>query len=191
MPTPTLATLARLASSRQLARVVYRKHISPEADPPRVIEPYNLTPGQNDLMLRCYQVQPDEGWRFLMLSRIVRVEDAGRPFQPRVRVTISPEDLPEGVAPAAAPADDRVARYRSMVSEALADDTVTREEFERIRAFVDRSGLTVPEMQFVHAELFHACLGAIIEDGRIDAHERAQIRFLHRVLGALGWSVID
>jgi hypothetical protein len=39
--------------------------------------------------------------------------------------------------------------------------------------------------------MFLRCLGAIIEDGEVDADERLQLSFLNRVLRALGWSVTD
>ena len=32
-------------------------------------------------------------------------------------------------------------------------------------------------------------LDALIEDGTVDDEERAQLRFLHKVLSTLGWSV--
>lgn len=192
MSTVNLRTLVELATNRRLAALRYQKDTGVGDDRPRLVEPYNITPGQRDLMLRCYQIQPDEGWRFFMVRKIKGVQDGGEPFQPRVKVTISPRDIRiEGPADDRPPESDRVAAYRTMVSDALADDAVTKEEFDQIRRFVASSGLTNSEMQFVHASLFHSCLGAIIEDGCVDANERAQIRFLHKVLRALGWGVIE
>ncbi|MCH7872315.1 MAG: twin-arginine translocation signal domain-containing protein [Planctomycetes bacterium] len=72
-----------------------------------------------------------------------------------------------------------------------ADDRVTREERDEIEEFSKEHSLNIERRRFVHAALFHRCLGAVLDDGVIDAQERAQLKFLDRVLSSLGWSITD
>ena len=50
--------------------------------------------------------------------------------------------------------------------------------------------LSMDQVRFVHASLFHRCQGAILDAGVIDMSEQAELRFLHRILLTLGWSVV-
>jgi len=184
--------LIELAQNRRVVELAYRKHLSSGEAVPRLVEPYNFTQGQQDVILRCYQLEPDQGWRFFMVHKIDEIRDGGEPFQPRVTVTLDEADLDPSKRPQGSGVwSDRVKRYRDLVSDAMADETVTKDELEEIRGYVKDSGLTEEERKFVHASLFHRCLGAVIEDGEVSTSEVAQIQFLHRVLKALGWGVIE
>jgi hypothetical protein len=190
MITPAAKKLFELGSNRRLAALYYRKGTVAKDLPRRLVEPYNFTQGNEDVMLRCYQIEPDEGWRFLMLHKIEHVTDAGAAFNPRrqVRLDVGELDLTYQERPYWTP---ELQTYRDLVSDALADGKVTREERLEIEAYAMNNGISLQQLRFVHANIFHRCLGAIIEDGEVDADERLQLRFLSRVLNVLGWSVTD
>ncbi|MEO0513224.1 MAG: WYL domain-containing protein [Planctomycetota bacterium] len=187
-----MARLVELADKRRLVEIHYRKHLTSGEAVPRVVEPYNFTRGQQDVILRCYQLEPDRGWRFFMVHKVERVEDGGEAFEPRVRVTLSRADIAsQQQAQTSGSWSDRVRRYRDLVSDAMADGTLTVDETEAIRRYAAESGLTDDERNYVHAAIFHRCLGTIVEDGEVQLQEREQIQFLHRVLDKLGWGVVD
>jgi len=190
MNSTVLKTLAELGSQRRLAELYYRKGVATKSLPRRLVEPYTLTQGAQDAMVLCYQIEPEEGWRFFMLDKIDRVADAGAIFNPRrkIRIDAGETDLRYEERPYWTP---ELQTYRDMVSDALADGKVTKEERLEIETFAMSNGISLQQLRFVHASIFHRCLGAIIEDGEVDAEERAQLQFLHRVLQALGWSVTD
>lgn len=187
-----MSKLVELAAKRRLVELHYRKNLTSGQAVPRVVEPYNFTRGQQDVVLRCYQLEPDQGWRFFMVHKVERVEDGGDAFEPRVRITLSSEDIDEQERARTSNAwTDRVRRYRDLVSDAMADGTLTVDEVETIHNYAAESGVTDDERNYVHAALFHKCLGTIVEDGEVKAQEREQIQFLHRVLAKLGWGVVE
>lgn len=190
MITPAVQTLAELGSRRRLAELYYRKGSSSKKLPRRLVEPYNFTQGSQDVMVRCYQIEPEEGWRFFMLHKIDRVADAGAIFNPRrtVRLDTGEIDLTFQERPYWTP---ELQGYRDLVSDALADGKVTKEERLEIETYAMNNGISLQQLRFVHASIFYRCLGAILDDGQVDADERVQLRFLNRVLRALGWSVTD
>jgi len=190
MITPAVKTLVELGSNRRLAALYYRKRTASKELPRRLVEPYNFTQGHEDVMVRCYQIEPEEGWRFFLLHKIDHVTDAGAIFNPRRQIHLDTRELdltheerrywtPE------------LQTYRDLVCDALADEKVTKAERLEIEAYAMNNGLSLQQLRFVHASIFHRCLGAIIEDGEVDADERLQLSFLNRVLHALGWSVTD
>ena len=161
-----MKSLTELGTSKRLAAVRYRKSFRGGNSLVRLIEPYTFTRGEQDIMLRCYQLEPDAGWRFFAVNKISQVSDEA----------VWTEDL---------------LAYSELVSGALADDRVTREERDEIEEFSKEHSLNIERRRFVHAALFHRCLGAVLDDGVIDAQERAQLKFLDRVLSSLGWSITD
>lgn len=190
MITPAVKTLVELGSNRRLAALYYRKRTASKDLPRRLVEPYNFTQGHEDVMVRCYQIEPEEGWRFFMLHKIDHVADAGAIFNPRrqVRLDTGELDLTYEERRYWTP---ELQTYRDLVCDALADEKVTKAERLEIEAYAMNNGLSLPQLRFVHASIFHRCLGAIIADGEVDADERVQLKFLNRVLNALGWSVTD
>lgn len=186
-----MGRLAEFGSQRRVVEVHYRKHLTNAEPVPRLVEPYNFTYGPQDVILRCYQLEPDQGWRFFMVHKIDRVEDGGQPFEPRVRVALELEPPDgNGTEQRSSAQSKRVRDYRDLVLDAIADGKVTADERAAIEAFIRESELSHEERDFVHAALFHRCLGAIIEDGEITRQERDQIQFLQQVLTRLGWGVI-
>lgn len=184
--------LVTLAEKRRVAELHYRKHLTNTEPVPRLVEPYNFTRGQQDVILRCYQLEPDPGWRFFMIHKIDRIEDGGTDYQPRVRVMLDMDHAQgESIDQPGQSWSDRVRRYRDLVSDAMADGVITREELAQIDQLKRDSGLSAEERDYVHAALFHRCLGAIVEDGEVTRPEKEQIQFLKKVLEKLGWGVVD
>ncbi len=190
MISPAVDKLLQLGNDHRLVALFYRKGEHARDLPRRIVEPYNLTHGDQDIMVRCYQRAPEEGWRFFMLSRIDHAADAGDAFTPRRRVRLDAREInmrPEERAHWPA----ELQAYRELVSDALADGKVTADERLEIEQYAMNHGIALPQVRFVHAAIFSDCLGAILEDGEVDAEERKQLNFVHRVLHVLGWSVVD
>lgn len=183
--------LVELAERRRLVKLTYRRSLSALRPDRRIIEPYNFAHHFNDIVLRCYQHEPEGGWRFLRLARIEGAEDGGNSFQPRRRIHLPLEEFLPEPPPASSPWTPELRGYRDQVYDALADGRLTDDERTSIQRFALERGILLPQLRFVHAAIFQECLGLVLEDGEVDEDERAQLRFLHRVLGALGWSVSD
>ncbi len=185
-----VALLQAAAAATCLARIRYLKHPTLEKNPWRTVEPYGFTQGKQDMMIRCHQIDPEDGWRFFMVHKIAEVDVTKEKFVPRVRVTMPTGQVhtPFG-NDVEAPWSDRVQRYRDAVSDALADGTVSPDELTELRRLIESSGITQGEREFVHVSLYHRCLGAVLDDKVIDVEEKMQLRFLHRVMGHLGWSI--
>lgn len=185
-----LYQLVAIAEKTHKAHITYRKTFSAKSLPRRLVEPYSFSQGKEDLMVRCYQLEPEDGWRFFMIHKVESVEDTGQRFTPRRPIT-----LPEGsIHPTFAPDPiwtDGLQQYRDLVADAMADGSVTPYEFSAIRDLIAREQLTIEQVRFVHAHMFHRCLEAILKDGSIDQDERAGLAFLHEVFSALGWSIVD
>ncbi len=185
-----LKSLVKIAGKRHLAELYYRKSVTQKGIAPRIVEPYGLTQGKQDPLVRCYQLDPQEGWRYFMIHKLDRVNDTGTPFKPRRRITLPQVKVDQRFEP-----DPHwttpIRQYRNQVGDAMADGVLTREEFAQIEAFRQENDITMDEVRFVHASIFHRCLGAVLEDGIVDEDERKEIKFLHKVMSRLGWSVGD
>lgn len=141
-------------------------------------------------MVRAFQLKPQSGWRFFMIHKLEDVVDTGKPFKPRRKITLPQLKIAQRYEKNET-WTSALKQYRNLVGDAMADGTVTTDELQEIEALKREKGLTIENIRFVHASMFHRCLGAIIEDNIVDEDERMQIRFLHRVLSKLGWSVAD
>lgn len=166
----------------------YRKAVSRKLIVERLVEPYSLNTGKQDTLVRCYQVSPEAGWRTFMIHKIDRLEVTPEVYHPRRKVTIAEAEIEPVYEPSPFWTDARVA-YRDMVCDALADGFVSKEELAEIQGFLSASQMTLDDTRYVHASLFHRCLGAILEDGFVSDEEVAEVRFLHKVFDALGWTV--
>lgn len=191
-----MATLTRLdqlitlGEDHRCARLNYRSRLTPTQLFDRVVEPYNLTQGKEDVLLRAYQRQPEEGWRYFMLHKIDRVEDAGMDFQPRRDITLASDSRQIFEAPrAGSPWTDEMRRYRDLVADALAEGLVNKPMFDEIHELAASTGLTEEQIRYVHASLFYRLLGAILRDGTVAEPQLAEIRHVQRVLKGLGWAV--
>ena len=185
-----LKKLVEAASRRHLAELFYRKGVTRSALPVRLVEPYNLTQGKQDAMVRCFQRRPQEGWRFFMIHKLDRVSDTGISFTPRAKITLPTGEIQQEYEENSA-WTWALKQYRDLVGDALADGVVTREEWAQIKQFRMKNKITIEQVRFVHATIFHRCLGAVLDDDLVDDDERAQIRFLHKVLSRLGWTVSE
>lgn len=188
-----LNTLTALALAHRCALIHYRSRLAHERTEARTVEPYALTQGKEDAMVRCFQLGPEEGWRFFMLHKIDRVADAGATFVPRQEITIATDAAAEFGGPALRPLrdpwTDEMRRYRDLVSDAIADGLVSKATFEQIKEFGSGTGMTEEQVRFVHASLFYRCLGAILRDGTVEREQLAELRLVQRVLTGLGWGV--
>lgn len=185
-----LNTLTALALAHRCAHIHYRSRLAPEHTEPRVVEPYALTQGKEDAMVRCYQLQPEEGWRFFMLHKIDAVHDAGLAFAPRQEITLATDAAAQFGAPALRePWTEDMRRYRDLVSDAIADGLVSKTTFDQIRDFAATASLSEEQIRFVHASLFYRCLGAILRDGTVGTPQLAELRLVQRILTGLGWGV--
>lgn len=185
-----LETLKRLAAERRCAELHYRDRLTPSRTVARLVEPYALLQGTQDVLVRCYQLRPDEGWRTFMLHKIDRVIDTGVHFTPRQEVTIAADETPifGGEAPRA-PWTEDLRLYRDLVAEALRHGLVDEEKLSEIRSFAERAGLRPEQVRWVHAVLFQRCLNGVIRDGVVGPEQLSEIRLVQRVLKGLGWGV--
>jgi hypothetical protein len=185
-----LNALTALALANRCAEIHYRSRLAPERTRARIVEPYALTQGREDAMVRCYQIAPDEGWRFFMLHKIDSVHDTGLSFQPRQPITLAIDAAATFGTPALRePWTEAMRRYRDLVSDAIADGIISRRTFEQIREYAEAVELSEEQVRYVHASLFYRCLGAILRDGTVGAPQLAELRLVQRVLTGLGWGV--
>lgn len=190
MPNPHAQLIVDLASANRCVEIWYRKGATSEPIHPRTIEPYTWVEGKQDLMIRAYQVEPEPGWRFFMVHKIEAARDAGSAFKPRRAVHLPTGIISESYIPTPNWTEGR-RLYRDLVGDAMADgklDAAERAEIARVHRAYE---LTAADTRYVHASIYHRCLGAIIDDGWITDDEQDQIRYLHRVMTALGWAVGD
>lgn len=183
-----------MASKTCVAVIYYRKGVTNATAPPRLVEPYSFADGKQDLMIRCYQLEKDgdggeSGWRFFMSHKLERVEPTTIQFRPRRKITLPTGEV--NVVAAQSPHWELDGRrvYRDLVVEALADGSLNARELFDLEHVKQTYRLTADDIRYVHASVYHRCLGSVLEDGFFAAEEGDQIRFLHRAMKALGWSV--
>jgi len=185
-----LRRLIKLAKRQKTVALTYRKGVTNDTAHERTVEPYNFVQGKQDVMVYCYQVAPKEGWRFFMLHRIESVKDAGFAYEPRRPVTLPTGEIEQRYQQSPDWSDPKQ-MYRDLVSDGLADWKLTEKEAIEIIELRAKHKLSLADIRFVHASLYHRCLGAVVEDGFLTNTEVRQIRYLHKMLGKLGWCVGD
>lgn len=195
---PHTEVLVDLAANSCLAVIFYRKGVTKHTIKPRLIEPYAFVEGKQDQMVRAYQLEHDgdadqSGWRFFMLHKIDRVEPTQIRFKPRRKITLPTGEIDEKLSVPSSPHWENEARraYRDWVGDALADGKLNAEELVALKGFRKEHGLTDEDTRFVHASIYHRCLGSVLDDGFVTQDEIDQIHFLHRAMRALGWAVGD
>lgn len=191
-----VTTLIDMASNQRLAIMFYRKGVTRATIPPRLIEPYTFVDGKQDLMIRCYQLEQDgdaavAGWRFFMAHKIDRVEPTTLPFKPRRRITLPSGEISQEFTPSEHWENDGRRVYRDFVGDALADGVIDPGERFDIEGIKQKYKLTPDDIRYVHASVYHRCLGCVLDDGFVTDDEESQIRFLHGAMRSLGWSVGD
>lgn len=186
-------TIVEMAKQSRLVVIYYRKGISRGVSKPRLIEPYAFVQGKQDLMVRAFQLQHgddqgESGWRFFMSHKLEGADPTGITFRPR-----RPIKLPTGVVDSPDSLSEHWSegrqRYRDIVADALADGWIDPAEAVRLKEFKLKHSLTDDDTRFVHASIYHRCLGAVLDDGFISDREVEEIRFLHTAMRSLGWAV--
>lgn len=191
-----IETLIDAAANTRLAVMFYRKGVTRAAIPARLVEPYSFTDGKQDIMVRCYQLQQDDdaslsGWRFFMAHKIDRVEPTTIQFKPRRRISLPTGEVTAQYEPSPHWSDEGRRLYRDLVGDAIADGSISPGERFDISAVKAKCKLKEEDIRFVHASVYHRCLGAVLDDGFIADHELEEIRFLHQAMRMLGWAVGD
>lgn len=193
---PHVDVLVDLAAKSTLAVLYYRKSASGRDAKPRLVEPYSFSEGREDLLIRCYQLEHDgdageSGWRFFMAHKIQHVEATRIPFRPRRKISLPTGEVTRTAEPNPHWQHEGRREYRDRVSDALADGRLRADEIFDLEEIKSRHKLTPDDVRFVHASLYHRCLGSILEDGSVSEDELEQIRFLHSSMRYLGWCVGD
>lgn len=180
-----LSLITDAASSRNTVKLVYNRS-KDQAAPEREVEPYLVVQGEKDLMLRAYQLTPDTGWRFFMLSKVNSVQP-GNPFSPRKKITLTSGTIQQ---PFELKKDPVVNGYFDLVANALADMRVDDAERKRLEAYREESGIGPEQMRAVHYTIFMTYLRVILDDGLISGDEVDQLQQLNELLTACGAGVI-
>lgn len=189
-------SLIDAASNQRLAVLFYRKCVRSDVTKPRLVEPYSFSDGRQDLMVRCYQLEHDgdaseSGWRFFMSHKIANVEKTTLPFRPRRKITLPTGEVKQACIPDLNWESEGRRVYRDYVADALADGVLSPHEKFDIEGVKQRFKLKDEDIRFVHAALYHRCLGEVLLDGCVDQDELSQIKFLHEALRQMGWAVGD
>lgn len=185
-----------MASRSCCAVVFYRKGVTKETIRPRLVEPYCFSVGKQDMMVKCFQLQHGEstdesGWRFFMAHKIEEVRPTSVKFRPRTKITLPEGGVDEIFTPDPSWGIPGRKDYRDYVGDALADGVVDAGERFDIEGIKQRYKLSIDDVRFVHASIYHRCLGAVLDDGFVTPVEIDQIRFLHQTMRNLGWCVGD
>ncbi len=196
MANPHVEVLIDCAANSRLAVLYYKKTASAKQLQPRLIEPYNFAYGKEDLMIRCFQLQHGEdsgeaGWRYFMAHKVERTEPTSILFKPRRKIT-----LPTGEAYDKIESDPNWVKpgrkeYRDLLSDVLSVGRVTPFEVHLLSAAKDEHDLSIEDVRFIHASMYHRCLECILKDGDVSDSEVQEIKFLHESLRTLGWSPGD
>lgn len=196
--TAAVQLLVESATKQRLASLWYRKGPTDAAIPVRLIEPYSFVEGEQDLMIRCYQVEqhgctPEKGcgWRFFMAHKIVEVKVTDRAFKPRRKITLPTGEVTELNCAGSPNWEEGRRAYRDLVGDALADGVLDAGEVAQAAECRRRFKLRDEDVRYVHASIYHRCLGAVLGDGFVSQDEIDQVRYLHRSMHALGWCVGD
>jgi predicted DNA-binding transcriptional regulator YafY len=188
MANEILDQLTDLAVKQRVVVLTYQKSLSDSNPPKRLIEPYSLSQGKQDIMLRAYQLEPEEGWRFFMLHKIVEISDNGSPFTPRRKVTIQTGEIFQTFQPYEN-WTDAVQKYRNMVLSFLSDRIITEDEKIQLQKFVKKHNLQLTEIRSVHFSIFSECLQHILKDGIVDDGEAQEIGLLNNCLISCGYGI--
>jgi hypothetical protein len=179
--------IVEAAHGPSLLGIVYRKSVI-EPDLERLIEPYAWSQGKSDLMLRAYQLQPAEGWRFFMVHRIAKARIA-QPFTPRRKVNLTTGEIHTDFESWNWP--ERVVQYRALVLDVLADMEVNEGERQMLDQFRQDNGIRPEEMLGVHYQIFQGCLNTMLGDGLIESHESGELKQVNGLLKRCGAGVVE
>lgn len=182
--------LIDLAKKNRVAKIIYQKASTDLNPHPRLIEPYSLTQGKQDIMLRAYQLDPEEGWRYFMFHKITQISDGDKIFTPRRRMSFIHGIVAKTYEPYEA-WNESVQEYRNIVLNCLADYKITKKESFMLENFKSTNNITPEQMRSVHASIFSNCLNHIISDGIVDTSEEQQLFTINVCLSACGWGILN
>lgn len=176
------AVLSECSRLRRRARLVYRKTFETAGSEPRIVEPAKLLIGKQDVLLRCWQVRPENGERTIMLHRIASAEMTAEPYG-RIR---SPSVHLGEVLNYATP-DPRwtpaMKGYRDLIGDVLADGTVTQAELDALLGHRrNHPDLSDEQVRLVNESLMDRLRREVEEDGVVTDDERRQVANLESLL---------
>lgn len=182
-------TIKQCAEEKCRVKILYRKAAVDNSPHPRVIEPYSLTTGKQDTMLKAFQINPEEGWRFFMLHKIIEAKPLIQPFKPRGRISVHTGIVLKVYEPYES-WTSAICEYRDMILDILSDMSVSDAEREALVKFRLENHINDAQMLSVHGSLFSNCLVHVLTDGLIDTEEKRIIRDLHACLQECGMGII-
>jgi DNA ligase D-like protein (predicted 3'-phosphoesterase) len=183
-PINPIVELARLAEKRRLAVIKYKKPSDTETVT-RWVEPYKLVEGVSSLLVRCYQVHPEEkaGWKHFKINYISSVQDGGADYTPRTNITLSTGEI---VQPILTPQLTEPRRdYYNLLTKILEDRQITQMEY-RI-AEEAAQDLALSDLRAVHLAILRDALDNVLLDEIIDQAEADYLANIVQMLAGLGW----
>ena len=172
--------IASIAQSNRIADIVYQKG----SEPPyrRVVEPYLLEKSRYAILIRCFQLEPQSGWRIFKESKILEVRDTGRSFVPRRPVRFDLSILESRRHPKGPEYE-----YTAILSDYLSDLEINDGEACELQRIQRDLGLSDDAIRGVHCQLFGAAIGEVNEDGKVDDDEAEYLRRYRHCLIRAGW----
>lgn len=157
----------------------------------RVVEPYQFLHHNGNLMVCCWQVDPDNGgdnWRNFRIDRMNGVDDGGSHYTPRRSVQLrTASEFGMDVEPTGSLVT--VNNYYQHIWNAMADGKLVNNEKEFAASVA--TGLSPNQVRAVHAQIFRDVLQECLLDGEIDWRESEHLAKVRRFLKKLGWAPGD
>jgi hypothetical protein len=182
----TLDYIRRSGASQRCVLIDYEKLGGERSR--RVVEPYLFQHSGDNLMVCCWQVNPDCGeddaWRNFRIDRITAVADGGVAYTPRRAVNLAEaREFAMDVQPGGTL--DSVNEYFSHVWAAMGDARFTVVERDRAAELAAR--LSPAQVRAVHAQLLRDALQECLLDGEITDYEMEFLEKARRFLKRVGW----
>jgi predicted DNA-binding transcriptional regulator YafY len=183
-----LDSLTDLAAKKHVAAIKYQKALNDTDPKQRLIEPYSLSQGKQDIMLRAFQISPEAGWRFFLLHKIVEVVDQGSSFKPRGKVSLPTGQISKTYEPYENWTEP-IQKYRDLVLSALADRCVSESEKKRLKKFTEKNAISIDDIRVVHLNILYVCFQHALSDGVVDEAEMRDIEKLNSCLLECGCGI--
>ncbi|WP_432797186.1 WYL domain-containing protein [Poriferisphaera sp. WC338] len=187
-----------ISSKGHLARIVYQKPTE-TAPSERIVEMYSLVHSQaGALLIRCWQVEPEDDWRTFRLDRILNIYDTRKKFKPKYESTladgvVSPYKRGKGGGGTATATKKKAASrtglyadYCELVTLAVMDGKLSLKERWFARKL--KKNLTIGQIRSAHALIYADLIAEVTMDGEIDDNEVQALRVRRKLLKKLGWS---
>lgn len=82
----------------------------------------------------------------------------------------------------------RQEEYAKALMDAVSSFQISQQQFQRLLAMRNTSGMTVGQIRAVHAKVFAAMLSGFLTDSVLDEEERQRLVLLNECLSQLGWA---